>query len=223
MKIQSATTGIILSVSAAAFLASPACAGSFSPLGGFVLFGSRSREKQASAALLAFSPVSPSARNEFFQQGRPDSNLARGVSLGVQENGYRILSSNGNRSASYNLVGDLDIEFKPVLPSRTGLYDGDHRRADAEDEEADVVIYRVPIETAFMDDSVVFDSDVHRSDYSVERRVVAAGGSISARAVVGGRASRDMRPHKGPRPTTAIVKAPIVAEEYVIHFLFLLY
>ncbi|KAK7205083.1 hypothetical protein BZA70DRAFT_172649 [Myxozyma melibiosi] len=192
MRFQSTSTGILIVLSAA-LLASLADAGS-SYLSGFVLFGSHNREKQAAVGRLIMP--SPASEDDFFQFDRNELQSSRRISFDSQDYAYLLPSLQDNSTACS--IANNGCAPKNVLPSRTSLYDSDRPKLDRTDKDGKLVMYHVPVETAV--DSYHME-DGNESQLQIERKLVPTGSSTNAHAVIGGRASRDMRMRKGPHPT----------------------
>ncbi|KAK9384747.1 hypothetical protein V1515DRAFT_319684 [Lipomyces mesembrius] len=101
------------------------------------------------------------------------------------------------------ISGENDIASDSIpRPSRTSVYaDGPWSGKDnvLDGMHIESVMYRVPVETSGAANTG-FEVDDHEEPV-LERKVVTASGS---RVIVGGRASRDTRFRRGPRPTGGV-------------------
>ncbi|KAK9240554.1 hypothetical protein V1525DRAFT_208996 [Lipomyces kononenkoae] len=113
-----------------------------------------------------------------------------------------VVDVDGAMDACYEqsyISANKDIAFDSIRPTRTSVY-SDRPWSRKENVlggmHTESVMYRVPIETRG-----TADTESEGDDYEepvLGRKVVTASGN---RVIIGGRASRDTRYRKGPRPT----------------------
>ncbi|KAJ8101438.1 hypothetical protein POJ06DRAFT_96926 [Lipomyces tetrasporus] len=112
----------------------------------------------------------------------------------------RVYVDNERCERSWTIAGyDIACDSIP-RPTRTSEY-ADRPRSGLEELgglDVESVMYRVPVETRAPANSE-YKEDGHREP-ALERKVITASGN---RVIVGGRASRDTRFRRGPRPTSA--------------------